>query len=200
MALGVVLGSTTQATELSFGGTAGLVGSRLDVDGWGGSARQSNVALGGFVSVVLGPSVSFRPGVTYVRRGGEFLDQTSHPGGSLEVVSQASYEVDYIEIPILVRYRLAPDSRFSPVLIAGPVWRLAISSEGSWQGRETDDWVEESGLAVEFGAGFESGLGRYVGSVDVVYSRSLGEVGDGVFYTEGSTFADGIGVRLGFAY
>jgi hypothetical protein len=190
---------TATAVELKFGGMVGLAESRLDMDGWGGSDWHTSVTVGGTASVVLNSALSIQTGVAYARRSGEFTDQSSHPGGSLAFVDEASYRVDYLETPILLRYRLAPTARRSPVLVAGPVLRWALSSELDWQGTEVEGWANTATIALALGLGLDTSLGGVLGSIDLLYSRSLGGIGDGTYYTDDANF-DGIEARLGIAF
>jgi hypothetical protein len=106
--------------------------------------------------------------------------------------------VDYLEVPVLFRYRHF-SSRYAPVLTAGPVWRVALSSEMYWEGSEIDDWADESDLAFAFGIGIEPRLGNYLVSVDVIYSRSFGSAGDGE-YLAFDAAVEGVDLQVGFEF
>ena len=190
---------SAQAAEVTVGATVGLAQSRLDVDNWGDSDSYTSAEVGGFVSVELVSTLSLQAGLTYVQRGGEYTDRTNHPDGSLAYVDDASYTVSYLEIPVLLRYRPFTATRYTPVLIAGPVGRVALSSEMSWNGTDIDDWADGSDLAFAVGFGVESALGRFLGSVDVIYNRSFGGVGDGEDYAFGAAL-EGLGARFCIAF
>jgi hypothetical protein len=190
---------SARGAELAVGGKVGLALSRLDIDGWGGSSWHEGVAMGAFATVGLNRALSVQPGVNYVRRGGRYTDRPSLPGGSLQYVAEASYAVSYLEVPVLLRYRALPGPRSALVVIAGPVWRAALSSEMTFDGAESEGWADGSGLAFAVGLGLESTIGRLLGSVEAVYSRSFGGVGDGEDHAFGAAL-EGVGAQLGIAF
>jgi len=175
--------SCADAAVLDFGILGGVTASRLHISGWGASDWHTGAAYGGFLHLELSAAFALQPSILYAGRGGRYTDRSSYPDGPLAEVHDARYSVDYLEVPVVLRYRTLPQARHHPVLIAGLFWRTPLSSELSWDGQVVEDWADVSDFGVVLGAGVESALGQHRVGVDVVYSRSFGGAGDDEYLT-----------------
>jgi len=92
---------------------------------------SSRTGLFAGVSLEIIPSgwpVSFEPGVYYSQKGAE--------GEYKEIIVKGAYEgnagtfkLDYIEVPVLAKYRFATESALKPYIIAGPYIEFSLNSE-----------------------------------------------------------------------
>jgi hypothetical protein len=177
----------------------GLANSRLNMDGWGGSESYKGLTIGPFVSVPISSVIEIQPSVVYTRRGGEYNDQRSYPDGPLAEVDKATYSVDYIEIPLVIRYRLSSNRGWWPVLIAGPLWRTPVSSELTWDWDRVTDWADKSDFGFVVGFGTDARVGSLVGSIEVQFSSSFSAIGGSEDYTFDATL-EGLNVQFSLGY
>lgn len=84
------------------------------------------MATGGaavFAEIPLDQNFSFRPEVAYNRRGGK-LDRLNLGNGTAGTIIgglfNARLNIDYLDIPLLVKYRFSPAAEGSAYLVAGP--------------------------------------------------------------------------------
>lgn len=204
MALAILVLCTGLNCEASCAGTVigakvGLAISRLNMDGWGGSESSKGLTIGPFVSVPISSVLEIQPSVVYTRRGGEYNNQSSYPDGALAEVDKATYSVDYIEIPLVIRYRLSSNSGWWPVLIAGPLWRTPVSSELTWDWYRVTDWADKSDFGFVVGFGTDARVGSLVGSIEVQFSSSFSPIGESEHYTFDSTL-EGLNVQFSLGF
>jgi hypothetical protein len=69
----------------------------------------------------------------------------------------AHWNLDYIELPVLLRFDLAPEGKLHPLLMAGPALDLLLSSKLHVFGDEYDvkDYTKGIDLGLVFGGGLE---------------------------------------------
>lgn len=171
-----MLGSNSIAGTM-VGVKLGMAQSRLDVGGWGWSDWTSGVVVGGIVTRSLSDRLSLESGLTYARKGGTFADQGSHLDGSLAWVDEASCTVDYLEVPLLFRLDVGAIDHVRVVLMAGPTWRTALSSEWVFDGDDRGSWADDSAFGLSAGVGFEMPLGQFTGMAEVMYTQTAGSAG-----------------------
>lgn len=182
--LTLLLASTAfivEAQQLSFGVKGGLNLARLtDIDH--GKTRTS-VFAGGFVNIGLDKSLSIQPELLYSGQGGK----TDGYG----IFSGSTTKLGYINIPVMVQYRLVPEF----YLEAGPQLGFLGGAKVK-SGKVTVD-VKDDYKSVDFGLGFGLGYQFPVGvGIGARYMFGLSNVADvdnidhknsvaqiGVFYT-----------------
>jgi len=103
---------TAQAQEKTVGLVAGVNFSTLTGDHVSDAGSRTGFIGGLFVGIPVGSNFVIEPGALYSMKGGSdsYVDF-----GSPET---DNYDLDYIEIPILVRYNTRPDGGF--YIFAGP--------------------------------------------------------------------------------
>jgi len=147
-------------------GLTELIGdvAEIDVD------QRTNWLVGGFVKVNFGRFVAVQPEVLYVRKGAKAALTGL-------VTESVKFNLDYIDIPILLRLQTGQDTGF--YVLAGPSFGINVAAE-SESGSETDDISDEinndTGLVV--GAGFDLAHilieGRYTQSLTNVSKDEIG--------------------------
>jgi len=202
--VGVVLLIAGPATTKALANTVvgmkiGLAQSQLNVDGWGGSEWHSGITVGPYVSIGVNSHLSVEPNLLFTQLGGTFRDQSSLPGGWLQVVEEVAYSVDYLEVPLLFRFRPSPGGSMPIVLIAGPVWRTVLSSEWSFDGDSREDWAESPAFAIALGVGVEAQLGKLEGRLEILYNRSLTTVGSSDSFTDDGSLS-GFNFQMGLGF
>jgi hypothetical protein len=76
-----------------------------------------------FAEIPLNSNLSFRPELAYNRRGGK-LNKVNLGGGTvgnlLGSLANAKLNLDYIDVPLLVKYNFTPEAEGSAYVVAGP--------------------------------------------------------------------------------
>jgi Outer membrane protein beta-barrel domain len=152
------------AQGLSYGVKAGVVLADLAVDGSAAPAPfdfRVGLVAGGFITWPLGSRLALQPEVLFAQKGASF-DQGGGTG---------TEKLDYLDVPVLVSYRLfgAPGRHVS--VLAGPAFgiRLRARSSASFGGdtleQDVSDQVTRSDVAVVGGLAYHRGRlvfdGRY---------------------------------------
>jgi hypothetical protein len=100
-------------------------------------------------------AASLQPELNFAQKGMKLEDT---PGISEDV----TYEVDYLEVPVLVRLELPPAAGVSPAVFLGPALGIELSEQlrvksGLFQGTDSRSELEDFDLGVVGGIGFEFG-------------------------------------------
>ncbi len=137
-------------------------------------------AVGGIsLNVGLCSFFSLQPEVLYVQKGTKGSDTVE----GVEITGK--YEVDYIEVPLLLNFSFAKEgSSFVPSVYAGPYAglnaraKMKMSSGGESYSADFKDYVKDT----DFGLTFGIGLGKKIGSgklvLDVRYDLGLTNIGE----------------------
>jgi hypothetical protein len=159
LALMVLSVMSAQAQSFDLGLESGmnfsyLVGS--DAQGLnlsGVSSSRLGFVGGGFVSLNFGPAFAVRPELLYEQKGSQVSGTTT------------TYEVDYIELPVLLKFSLGPAL---PSLLVGPSFNWStVSSLPSGSGTlNSGDVGLVGGLQLDFSKFFING--RYELGLDNV--------------------------------
>lgn len=130
--------------------------------------NQANLIAGGFVVVDPANPLAFQIEALYAQKG-----------ASSDVPGLDGVEVDYLEVPVLVKFQLPFGGQVLPVAYGGPTFALKLREEvNTFGGFDVTDFV---GDAFEtFDAGFALG-----GGVDLQNVSSLGTVVVDLRYTIG---------------
>jgi hypothetical protein len=83
---------------------------------------------GGFaLSFALGPTLSIRPEIAWISKGGETTVRfVSQSGPTIDTFQlHESWVADYVEVPLMVRWESPPDAQVRPFIVLGPgfAWR-----------------------------------------------------------------------------
>ena len=100
-------------------------------------------------------AASLQPELNFAQKGTKLEDT---PGISEDV----TYEVDYLEVPVLLRLDLPPAAGVSPAVFLGPALGIELSEQlrvrsGLLQGTDSRSDLEDFDLGVVGGVGFEFG-------------------------------------------
>ncbi len=132
-------------------------------------------SIGGFTTIGVADRVVFRPGFIYGERSSLFENLSSHLDGALAEVHRLEVLSKYIEIPLLLEFRLEPNSAFN--LILGPSIGFVLSSEFKQDGWGEEGWAKDSDFGAVVGVGFSAAVGRTRLGVDFLYRHPLTNVG-----------------------
>jgi len=110
---------------------------------------------GGFVDIPMSPTLSIQPEVFYSQKGAKYE----------ELGTDVSIKLDYIDIPVLLKFTMAGESA-RPYFLFGPSIGFSASSKVSANGQSMDlDGVASTDFGLVFGIGvnFQKFLieGRY---------------------------------------
>jgi len=101
--------------------------------------------------------LEFEAGLYYSQKGAEGQYKETIIKGAYEG-NAGTFKLDYIEIPVLAKYRFQMEGSLSPYLMAGPYLELNIGSEVKASKNvayleDISDEIRSSGFGVIFGAG-----------------------------------------------
>lgn len=193
------------AAQFRIGG--GLSLTELFGEGVGDNEARTGLALGASAGLVgIGPA-RLMAEVHYRQKGAEDLMAA---GELIAAGEAAEFGVDYVEIPLLVRFDLpAVGGRVVPYLHAGPVfgWQVdcgvRVAADGAEEACEDlqeenlADTVRDYEQGLTLGGGFDvvvlGGLGAV--SIDGRYIRGLSRLGE-----SGDVHNQGYAVTLGYSF
>jgi hypothetical protein len=152
----VLLAGGVSAAELGFGLKAGLNMANLhgtDADdlnlGW-----KTGFAAGAFANIAFTPVISLQPEALYV------MD-----GASMSVlVVDVDFKVDYIQIPVLVKFDIPVAGTIVPALYAGPYigFLMGAEIEASYEDEsesvDVKDYTKSMDYGLTFGAAIDFNL------------------------------------------
>lgn len=103
---------------------------------------------GAFLTYNFSREIALQPEILYVSKGAKkgFF------------IFSVSWNVNYIEIPVLLKYGLAPNGRVRPNLFVGPAVDILTNSELSVIGVSFDvtDGMKKTDVGLVFGGGFDA--------------------------------------------
>ena len=141
---------------------------------------------GAFLTYNLNRQLAVQPEVLYVSKGAE---------KDLFIITPA-WAMDYLEIPVLLKFAFTPDAKVRPNLFAGPAFALLLSSEVSASDYSFDvaDGMKSMDVGFVLGGGldfkrFTFDIRYTLGLVNVIDADKINELteseeGD-YFYLEG---------------
>lgn len=199
--LGVILtlallpGVVTPArAEMAFGVKGGVSLSHVNADLFDTSNRTGFV--GGVYGVFgLSPSLGIQPELLYVRKGAKLFSTDVTIGGITFGSVGTTLDVDYVEVPVLLRLSLPTAGPVGARLLAGPVASFKVNEKLSTTGLvdvsldtdqvKTSDFGFAVGGAVSFGSGSMDVVaeGRYTfGLANISDLPFGGDVKNGAIY------------------
>lgn len=122
---------------------------------------RMGLAAGGFFTFALSPNFALQPEVLYVMKGAKYEE-----GGD-----KLTFKLDYLDIPVLFKYRFATAGSTRPNLFAGPVASLKMSDklEAEVDGVEVEMDMPGDVKGVDFGLVLGGGLDFAMSSTTVVF-------------------------------
>ncbi len=150
---------------------------------------KTGLVVGASYSMGLLPMISLQPELLYTSKGAKFSDSFIDDGVPVDI--EATLDLTYIEIPILVKVTL-PTPGLSPSFYAGPAIafisaakaKFEVSAMGFSFSDEQDikEEIKSTDIGLVLGAGLEFGLPVFKLTADLRYTMglsSIDEVGDG---------------------
>jgi hypothetical protein len=167
--------SAAAAQGLTYGLKAGINFATIDADGDEDAGYRLGLAAGGFVALPLGSRLTIQPEGLFSQKGSK---------SDLEGVS-VKLQLDYVEIPILVKYALSGEPDRSFFVYGGPSIAFKIRSRATATfgdvtvDTEEDENIKDSDFGLVFGGGRNFGRlsldGRYNLGLSNIDSDESGE-------------------------
>jgi hypothetical protein len=135
---------------------------------------KTGLAAGGFLTFALGANLALQPEVLYVMKGSVYEE-----GGY-----KYTFKFNYLDAPILFKYRFPTEGKTRPNLFAGPVPSFNLSArlhDEAPSGDREDDFEHVKGfdLGFAFGGGLDFATASSTITFDVRYTLGLTEWYDG---------------------
>ena len=153
--------ATARAQTFEFGVQVGLAVTSLphagqvfdQVVGLESSESSSRLGLAGgaYIRFPITPTLGFEPGALYVMKGVELTERSGK--GTVDV------RIHYLDVPLLLRYRIPLGSDFTSNVFAGPSFGIKLSSSGKLEGpngsleQNVDPALKSLDVGLAFGAG-----------------------------------------------
>ena len=142
--LAVILSATQAAGagRIPVGVKFGFNLARLQGDDVEGAKFRRAFAAGGFVEYPLSPAISVVGEVLYTMKGGRKSYTSVQPellASSLKF--DETFDLDYIEAPILLKVHLPAQGPVTPYLLAGP--GIAFNIRARWEESNTETFSED---------------------------------------------------------
>lgn len=187
-------------SKIKFGVKAGLGMANLSGDGWDVASEgigteidnkfKMGFGVGVMVQIPLGEGgLLLQPEAMYVMKGAK-LEFPEAEAEGFDITAKA--KIDYIEVPILVKYAFPTEGNIAPSIFAGPAVAFNIGSKFESEGADADEL--ESGdiynqKSIDFGIMFGGGLEFKVGeksklAIDLRYTMGLTTAYDDVSLNE----------------
>ncbi|MDO9695216.1 MAG: porin family protein [Candidatus Latescibacteria bacterium] len=193
--------TTSDAQALSVvdaGMKAGVAQTRMNFAGYDRFDGRPGLTAGLFLTVELADRLAVQPQALYVCRGGAYRDQGGGPWGTLEWVHLAEFRLDYLEIPVLLRYDLLSDRAWTPVLLAGPAWGRLLSARYIQNDWSDAGWLRHHDWALLVGAGLERRTSGATWSLELLYRHALTGIAKGP--PPPTTEVDGLSLMVGLGF
>lgn len=164
------IASAAAAQEMSIGAKGGVAFSTLSFDPSSEISYDLRTGLvaGGFVTFPLGSRLAIQPEGLFVQKGAKVDD--------LGVT--ATIELDYVEVPVLVTYRIAGGTARSFHVFGGPsiAFNVSASSSASFGGSTIETSNEEDIETLDYGVVFGAGMNAGRFTVDGRFTLGLANV------------------------
>jgi hypothetical protein len=162
--LTVALAAGAQAGETTFGLKAGVSIANIKGDNTDALDTKTGFMGGGFASIPISAPAAIQPEVFYVQKGAKF--------GVGDV--DASFKLEYIEIPVLFKYTVDGESA-RPFFLLGPSFGYKISAKTEANGLTADvDDVSSTDFGLVFGLGMN--MQKFL--IEFRYTLGLSNIND----------------------
>jgi len=157
---------------------------RGDVSSVAELESRSDITFGGTLRLDLGPYFSLQPELQYVPTGGTGTLLVDNGGTPATV--EGALKLDYLELPLLAKFRLPGSPSMMPNLYLGPTAALNLASKltgdltaagGSASGEaDLKNQMESLLLGGAIGGGFDLKMGKGLLTFDARYSKSFSDM------------------------
>jgi len=155
------------------GVTAGVNIAKISGDSINGAKNKTGFSIGVTAVVPMGSAFSFAPELVYTMKGAKFSDQST----------DGSFKLNYIELPILLRYDIPVVGTTKPFLLAGPALAFQTSCKVSAEeqgvtlsagcNQFTDEDMKKFDTGAMFGGGVSFAVGGRLMSLGARYNLGL---------------------------
>jgi hypothetical protein len=171
----VIISIQLQAQRLSFGPKIGYTNSTLVGNDVPDDARGVNNFSGGvFFKAQAGEIVSIQPEILYAQRGGTTKADNDPDGLSLNV--------DYLQVPLLIKAQIPVGDAFFPFLYAGPYGAFELDNnfnatgfDGAISFNDEAD-VNDFDFGAALGGGFDIQVQRFFLGFDLRYDIGMSQI------------------------
>lgn len=156
--------------------------------------RKLGFIAGAFAEMPLSGSFSVQPELLYAQKGGR-IDE-SFVEDDLDGDFRSDFKLNYLELPVLVKYSVPTGSRIRPSVYAGPYAAYSVkrSIDIDVEGDEgdlglsldADDTFKRLDYGAVFGVDFGYRLARRAATIGVRYDLGLANV-----FKDDASFSDG---------
>ncbi len=180
------------AKGISFGVKAGMNIANENIEG-----LQSRIGFcgGGFASIEVGDIIVVQPEVLYTQKGAKW-ERVIEPNG------MTTLELDYVEIPLLVRFILPDKGLVKPNLFVGPYFAINVNATyrmevyGTPESLDWDEYYKDTDFGVVLGGGMDFLLkkgkvvldGRYALGLTAISELRLDEKNRVISFVLGYSF------------
>lgn len=155
-------------SSINWGIKLGFSSGRVSLEGplptgWSGRYSLARAAFGAYGAFNFGERFAIQPEILYFTAGGG----GSYPDSITQGMRRIRFEYDYIEVPVLAKFRLMQGVRAIPVVFAGPSVGFLLKAKGR---NYLDNTLESEqditaaykrlNLGLLFGTGVDWKLGR----------------------------------------
>ena len=153
--------------------------------------NKSLIAFGGgvFSKITPSPTICIQPEVLFMQMGTEE-----------DVDNGEKIKLNYIEIPVLIKYVFPTEGSFEPNIFAGPAVSFLMSAD--YGDEDIKDYITSVDFGLAFGAGADIAIGDGGGKVtfDGRYTLGLTNINDDVDSDEFSIKNGVITFMVGYAF
>ncbi len=194
----VVIASTDALAELHVSG--GIKGGINIANLHGADAKDTEsitgFAAGAFFILKITDFFAIQPEILLTRKGAEGDTSIYH----------GEVELNYIEIPVLLKLSIPAHARIRPSLLIGPALAANLSARAkggsnSIRGEtEIDDWVKDTDFSLVFGADVDFDLGSARLLIDGRYTLGVTSIDDTDLEKDFKTGALSIAAGIAFPF
>lgn len=204
LSLGIALAATFLFPGAVFGGRLTEIGLKAGLNiadyksDWRDTDSKMGFCGGAFITLSINEMFAVQTEFLFTMKGanlGEVV-RTDEFGNIIET-SSIREVLNYLEIPVLGKLCVLPQSRVRPNLFAGPFFALKLSGKHKVGSQETDmEHLKDTdyGLVVGGGVDFELGQGEL--TVDARYALGLAKIYDSDIDVKNRV----ISVMLGYSF
>lgn len=168
-------GSPLFSQEL--GVRAGMVRSHANISGyipWLSFDPINEFCAGVFLSVdIIGGQLGFQPEINYAVKGFDAVEE------DLGETISSKYKIHYVEVPLLISYKIPLKGRIKPGVVLGPYFGFPLkvmevqNAFGETVKRELDDNLKNTDFGLVFGANVRFRMGTVNLILDFRYNLGL---------------------------
>jgi len=136
-----------------FGVVVGLNSSTMSSDDSKDASRLTGLIAGILLNVPVGANFAIQPELLYSMKGARLSN--AYPSGTYDVVTRSGPLLDYVEIPILLRFGAPGSGKAKPFFYGGPALSFKVSCEVDAEGLG-NSFVEACDETPDGGAQFKS--------------------------------------------